>query len=273
MTMLVTGVFASGPNEVAASEATRFQLPNGLSGTVYGPEYLAERINVPAPAATRGILTLDDGTRLEVITTTDDPAVTNKGDERFHPFDTDVVLDLLRDIDCPHLQLDIEIYILPYPRADLLVSSTSGRRVYLSPHVIPIPRQRAAYTVAHEVGHVFHTVLLPDREYREWRSYRLLRGIDDSGRYSQAAAHAYQPKEIFAEDFRVLFGGPAAYHGGVVENPELPSPDDVAGLAEFFTRVARSATSLATRADVSDEPLLEPSRRPYRKSRKGRTIE
>jgi hypothetical protein len=36
----------------------------------------------------------------------------------------------------------------------------------------------------------------------------------------------------------VLFGGEAAYFGGLVENPEITRPESVGGLESFFVRVA-----------------------------------
>ena len=57
----------------------------------------------------------------------------------------------------------------------------------------------AAYTVAHEFGHILRYQLVSDQELRE---YLKLRGADkaDEGKWS------CDPEEIFAEDFRWLFG-------------------------------------------------------------------
>ena len=69
----------------------------------------------------------------------------------------------------------------------------------------------------------------------------------DDERFNDRARHAYRPQEIFAEDFRVLFGGAAAYFGGSIENTEHPaSPKSVAGwrASSFAWRV----TPLASRA-------------------------
>ena len=43
-----------------------------------------------------------------------------------------------------------------------------------------------------------------------------------------------RPHEIFAEDFRALFGGPTANYSGTIENPGLVHPGAVPGLAAFF---------------------------------------
>ena len=72
--------------------------------------------------------------------------------------------------------------------------------------------------------------------------------IDDPARFSDTADHAYRPKEILAEDFRVLFGGEDARLDGRVENVEIALPADVAGLESFFARVAREAVASRTPA-------------------------
>jgi hypothetical protein len=49
-----------------------------------------------------------------------------------------------------------------------------------------------------------------------------------------STAHAWRPAEVFAEDFRVLFGGEVARCGGNVENHEIERPEEVTGLGEFM---------------------------------------
>jgi hypothetical protein len=104
----------------------------------------------------------------------------------------------------------------------------------LSPQVLDISKEGAAYIIAHELGHVFHNRYLPDSNYRGWGHYRHIRGIENEEKFSSSSLHAYRPHEIFAEDFRVLFGGPWAFFGGRVENPELMSPQWVDGLEPFM---------------------------------------
>jgi len=45
---------------------------------------------------------------------------------------------------------------------------------------------------------------------RDSADFRSLRGIEDEAIYGEHAAHSHRPHEIFAEDFRFLFGGPMA---------------------------------------------------------------
>jgi hypothetical protein len=125
-----------------------------------------------------------------------------------------------------------DVLILAWPRRDLPESSAEGTAIFLTPGRIDYPTPHVHYTVAHELGHVVHNALMPDSREDLWAKYAGLRGIDlaSAGR----AGHASRMHEIFAEDFRALFGGAMAQCGSGVENHELVPPDEVAGLREFF---------------------------------------
>jgi hypothetical protein len=56
----------------------------------------------------------------------------------------------------------------------------------------------------------------------------------DAPRFHPHAPHRDRPREIFAEDFRYLFGGPLATESGSIENPDLPLPTLVPGLSAWF---------------------------------------
>ncbi|UCG52547.1 MAG: hypothetical protein JSW58_03075 [Candidatus Latescibacterota bacterium] len=230
----------------AASEdgILEVQLANGVDARVFTADYLAERTRIDGA---RGVLELDNGQYFTLITDINDPLIQNKGDGRFHPLDNDLVVDRLSQIGYPNIDLEVEVYVLPFPRANVLSSSASGRRIYLSPQVLEISTEGAAYIIAHEMGHVFQYRYLPDSSHRRWDEYRKIRGIEDRNKFSESSAHAYRPREIFAEDFRVLFGGSAAFFGGRVENPELESPLAVTGLRQFF---------LGLTTGVSGEPII-----------------
>ncbi len=233
---LLAAVFAAACTLVAPARAgvEQIALANGLSATVYDADYLRDRVVGTGPDAA---IHLDDERVLPVIVDIGDPSIVNKGDGAFHPFSVDDVLATLRALDLRSSHMSVRVYLLPYPRRSLLVSSTSGAELFLSPHVLAIDPSVAAYIVAHELGHAFHNRFMPD-DSPAWDDYRRLRGITDTVRFNERASHAYRPKEIFAEDFRVLFGGPAAYFGGFVENTEIARPESVSGLESFFIRVA-----------------------------------
>ena len=238
--------------ELPASAApVHFNYPNGLSVTVFPSEDLASRLTtyLGSPA-----IQLPDGRLIPVVTDIADPSIYNRGDGHFHPFTPALLDHALSEISHPDLHMDATIYLLPYPRRGVLVSSTTGNEMFLSPGVLDIETAVASFTVAHELGHVFHNRFMPAGS-RRWRDYRALRGISDETRFNDFAAHAYRPHEIFAEDFRVLFGGPDAYFAGHVENTSIGEPATIAGLSAFYTRVTRDDPRQTIAATSSPNPF------------------
>jgi hypothetical protein len=59
--------------------------------------------------------------------------------------------------------------------------------------------------------------------------------------YSGESIHADRPHEIFAEDFRVLFGPVMANSAGTIENAELSYPTAITGLESFLHSLAEPA--------------------------------
>jgi hypothetical protein len=226
----VVAVSSSAPESDDVQEIT---LANGLKAVVYSPDYLRDRLTTfdGEPA-----IQLDDARYLPVVTDIDDPSIVNKGDGRFHPFTVDLVTATMNEVEHPTMPFRVNVYLLPYPRRMVLVSSTVGVDLFLSPHVLDIDPAVAAYIIAHELGHAFHNQFMPSGS-PGWDDYRRMRGIEDETKFHDLASHAYRPREIFAEDFRVLFGGPRARALGGIENPELASPERVFGLDRFFARV------------------------------------
>ena len=66
----------------------------------------------------------------------------------------------------------------------VLVSSTSGAELFLSPHVLDIDPSVAAYIIAHELGHAFHNRFMPDGS-PAWDEYR--RSVRFRGRMGAAS--------------------------------------------------------------------------------------
>jgi hypothetical protein len=153
-------------------------------------------------------------------------------DDGYCPMPVDEVERALDAVEFPLEDLGIKLVIMPVPRRLVGTSSAEGRVVFLSPGRIPYPVEHVHYTLAHEVGHVVQHVLMPESREDLWREYRLLRGLEDIEHWPET--HAYRLREIFAEDFRVLFGGPVAACGGSVENPDIIPPAEVEGLRDFM---------------------------------------
>jgi hypothetical protein len=186
-----------------------------------------------------------------------------------HPMPLEAVAEAVCGVDYPMEGIDIDILILAVPRQDLPNSSAEGRVVFLSPGRVPYPVDHVHYTVVHEIGHIIHHALMPASRSDLWQAFADLRGLP-SAEVVPGASHAARITEIFAEDFRVLFGGSRARCGGEVENHDLASPESVDGLREFMLslpgewqgRLALTASpnpfesSIVLRAFSLDEPVM-----------------
>ncbi len=185
-----------------------------------------------------------EGQRWDLVTDIDDPAIANKGAGSFYPVDSTTVRAAIEAITYPTSAVDVDIFILPYPRRDLLPSSAGDHCIYLSPGVGPMLPEQVHALVAHEFGHVVQHALFPDGSTGAWASYRDLRGIFSTAVYNESAVHKNRPHEIFAEDFRYLFGGALANYSGSIENPDIALPDRVPGLRDFYLALNGTAATL-----------------------------
>ena len=159
------------------------------------------------------------------------------GQNEWFPMPVDEVVAAVEQIDFPVRDLNIDIVILHVPRVNLVESSAEGSVIFLTPGRVNYPTEHVHYTVVHEIGHAVHSALMPDSGRRLWQRYAAMRGFELNGG-GPDVPHALRPHEIFAEDFRALFGGSMARFGGRVENPDLLPPQEVDGLAEFFLSLA-----------------------------------
>ncbi len=211
-----------------------------------------------------GTLWLDlPGAAWELVTSIDDPVIANRGDGAFHPFDAAEVRATLAAVRFPLDRVGAEIFILPYPRRAGLESGAGAGLILLSPGTRPLAADRQRAELAHELGHVVQRALMPDTDTGAWDGYRTLRGIGNRDVYAASSAHANRPHEIFAEDFRALFGGPGADYSGSIENATIAPPRAVTGLAEFLLGLAGGNATLAMTA------LPNPARGAVRFARTG----
>jgi hypothetical protein len=156
------------------------------------------------------------------------------GDGAFHPMDRSEIEAAVRAIRGVERLPDARIWVLPFPRRRVLVSSCHESTIFLSPGIRPVPAEHVHATVVHEIGHVVqHAISAPGAS--GWETYLRLRDLDED-RYHSGARHRDRPEEIFAEDFRYLMGGELATASGRIENPDLITPDLVPGLALWFRR-------------------------------------
>ena len=225
-----------------AAEPVTWRLLNGIDATIYPPEYILEHMTLR-----RGdeLLLVIDDVYYGLVTSIDDPIIANKGDGSFHPMRLDAVSAALRDIRIDDAHLRVRIFVLPFPRREVMDSSARDDIIMLTPGVRPVSEQHVHFTVVHEVGHSYQYQWLPDDDTALWRQYAEMRDIADGTVYNATAIHKNRPHEIFAEDFRFLFGGALANASGNIENDQLALPAQVEGLEDFLVTLpeARRATA------------------------------
>ena len=169
----------------------------------------------------------------ELVTRVDDPIVANPGDGSFHPLDPGIVAEAIAGLSFPIDQVDAVVYVLPYSRRAGLESVAAPGAILLVPGVHPVPAAQIHQVVAHEFGHVVQYQLATGTS-AAWAAYARMRGLPAAGRDTDALAHADRPREIFAEDFRLLFGSAPAREGGLTEGALVAKPATVEGLRDFL---------------------------------------
>jgi len=220
---------------VAEDGVEELVFAGGSRATILSAEFILE--NYVSRSGAEAVLELPGMPPVELVIPLSQGGLGTE--DRYYPHSGDAVREALESLDYPRPVEEIEILILPYPRANMPVSSALGRRIFLSPAPAPTPFQVSAFTCTHELGHLFQYSNMPDSNTDLWSEYRRLRGITDTSIYNENAAHADRPHEIFAEDFRALFGGEAATYSGTIENRNLPHPGDVEELEDFFLALGR----------------------------------
>jgi hypothetical protein len=218
---------------VAAAHGSELPASGDASGlTLHGPEETLRDYCVTQDG--RLWLVLPGGARYELVTSTTDQAISNAGDGSFHPFEESQVRAALAAVRYPTDGLCADVFLLPYPRRDGLESAAGPQLILLAPGVRPLTPEHQHAEFIHELGHVVQYARMPDADTDAWMRYRTMRGIGDVSVYNASAAHADRPHEIFAEDFRALFGGSLATYSGSIENATLAPPATVAGLVDFM---------------------------------------
>jgi hypothetical protein len=260
---LVLGlVVAATPSSVRANELGRSVVPTSSHVVIHdAAETLRDWCRTDAGGTLR--LVLPGGVSFELVSSALDPIITNHGDGTFHPFDATEVRAALAAVRYPIEGVAADVFILPFPRRNGLASAAGPGLILLSPGVYPLPREQQHAEFVHELGHVIQYAQLPDHDATTWDRYRDLRGIADPGVYWSGASHANRPHEIFAEDFRALFGGSLATSAGSVENPALTPPTQIPGLPGFLLDLSGDMTRVGLAASPN------PARGPVAFSRAG----
>ena len=229
------------PGMVAAEIPQTCYSENGIKAVLYGSSYIMETMTCRDECG-RLIVVLPDGSSYILVEDISDPVIVNKGDGSFHPAATEDIVTALAEIDVDGVMvdLDLEIFVLPLPRRFVPGSTAVGNRIFISPGVYEVSKELTAYTLTHEVGHCVQNMFINGSESREWLDYLMIRDLQDGDPDDGLMAHMYRPEEIFAEDFRYLFGGEASNYSGTIENPYIAMPDEVQGLETFFVTLIAS---------------------------------
>jgi len=253
--VLLLGALALPSSPAPANELSAAGLPTSSRIVVHDA---TETLRDWCRTDSRGVLWLvaPGGASFELVTSTADPAITNRGDGQFHPFDPAEVRAALSAVHYPLDGVAADVFILPFPRRSGLVSAAGPGLILLSPGVYALPREQQHTEFVHELGHAVQYAHMPDADVTDWGRYRALRGITDPTVYGPGAAHADRPHEIFAEDFRALFGGALATATGSIENSTLTPPARIAGLAEFM--LGLSGTPLTVTLGARPNPARGP---------------
>jgi hypothetical protein len=91
---------------------------------------------------------------------------------------------------------------------------------------------RPDYVVAHEYGHVWSLYHLYLTRQGDWSSWLSARGLTGDARVD--STYNWSKTEMIADDYRMLFGTPAAVSQTGYINTDVAAPGAVPGLRDFF---------------------------------------
>jgi hypothetical protein len=86
--------------------------------------------------------------------------------------------------------------------------------------------------IAHEYGHAWSNYHFYLTHHGDWTSYLQARGL--AGNPLLNSSYMWDPREIIAEDYRLLFGDTAAQNETAQMNYQIPDARTVAGLKDFL---------------------------------------
>lgn len=141
----------------------------------------------------------------------------------------------LAEVDYPlEVAGEYRVYFLPYRLKDypavMALSFPDDSAVVFASYYEYSPEQLHRLAV-HELGHQVGFRLMDEEK---WEEYRRIRGIADQSVYDNSSSiPENRPQEIFAEDFRLLFGSEAARRIPHM-NGVLAPPDKIGGLKEYL---------------------------------------
>jgi hypothetical protein len=166
---------------------------------------------------------------------------------------TDAVNNLLvanaRDLDLvgPHLTVQLQTTYATTESTTAVCCTAGGGYasyaavVYLNPSSTQAFARYPDALMAHEYGHAWTNYwrFLNPANAGSWNAYLSARGL--LGNASVNSSYNWAPAEMAADDYRRLFGTPAAQGELAYINPDVPDSQQVPGLADFFLNQWSSA--------------------------------
>ena len=219
---------------VAAPAAEVYKFANGITATLYSAEEIR-----------KDLIVVEDGVHSLVHPSAGRVALDDL-DGKWVSFERRTVLQTLSSMNGFVTDVDVDVFLLPAPPAEIGSSFARRGAIYLSPGWATIPEQTMAYITAHEMGHVLTWAFLdgyPDR----WDAYVDMRGLSDAN-FAADVRHADDAREILAEDIRALFGGSLATFCGSIENHDLALPSQVTGLSDLLAGFFENRSMVQTAA-------------------------
>jgi hypothetical protein len=104
--------------------------------------------------------------------------------------------------------------------------------IYLQATANSVFTARPDYAVAHEYGHAWSTYHLYMTHSGDWSSWLNFRGL--TGNPLLDSSLSWDRSEMIADDYRMLFGSPAAVSEAAYINPQVADPRTVPGLHDFL---------------------------------------
>jgi hypothetical protein len=104
--------------------------------------------------------------------------------------------------------------------------------IYLQATANSVFTARPDYAVAHEYGHAWSTYWLDMKQNGDWSAWLNYRGL--TGNLLLDSSLSWDRSEMIADDYRLLFGSPAAISEAAYINPAVADPRTVPGLRDFF---------------------------------------
>lgn len=166
--------------------------------------------------------------------------ITSQGSLQMQAVDSVGYMKALQQVNFPLEAVgEYKVYFLSYKLKNYYSAealSFEDNSVVVFGTYFPLSVERLHRLAIHELGHQVDFSLMDEEK---WQEYKKIRGITNKDIYNNSSSeYVNRPQEIFAEDFRLLFGSQEAQKKPHL-NKNLPDPRKVAGLKDFFLSLVK----------------------------------